>query len=558
MNSWLRDKRKWEEIRNNDEFAYLRSVLKGKYDEIKNSEIPVLKFSLFMENIKTGNRKVFENPYFERRKMLTVYTLMSLVYPEDPDNISRLEDIICAILEEYAWCVPVHLPADRLNSPCHIDLFAAETGLYLAEIKYILYDRLSPIVIERITKELDRRIIQSFKNNRFIFEEYRSNWAAVCGGSVGTILLYENFDVYMEVKPRIEKCMEHYLSSIDDEGVTSEGLTYLQYGLMYYLIYNDSLKNATYGRINKTRIEKLEKAAGFIADMNMSRDVKYSFADSGIKQSANVWYINYLRKNIDNELPAFYGSEVFSIKTSVAIRNFLMFESCTKGTAKNKMSYYKNFGCVVSRNDTYSIGIKAGHNQEEHNHNDVGSFVVVANNKQLLCDLGTPLYTAHSLKIENYDKVIERSSFGHNVPIINGMPQKYGRAFCGEMSVENNMVKIDFAKAYPVEMNNLKRLFELKENEIILSDAFDENVNWQERFVTESEPEVFVGKIKIECMTILFEEGKYTIDVEKIVTKNHSNEDRTVYTITLTPNVNSSEASFKFVFDDGTKREGIK
>ncbi len=555
MNSWLRDKKRWEEIKNNDAFSHLRNVLKEKYDEVKDLEIPVLKFSLFMDNITTGNRKIFEDPYIERRKMLTVYTLMSLIYPEDSDNISRLEDIICAILEEYAWSVPVHLPADRLNSPCHIDLFAAETGLYLAEIKYIMQDRLSPLVVERITAELDRRIIQSFRNNSFVFEQYKSNWAAVCGGCVGTILLYENPDVYMEVKPRIEKCMELYLSSIDDEGVSSEGLTYLQFGLMYYLIYNDSLKNATYNRIDNTKIEKLKRAAGFIADMNMSRDVKYSFADSGIKQSANVWYINYLKKNVNDELPAFYGTEVFSYKTSVALRNFLMFEPNNMGTSKNKMSYYKNFGCVVSRNDTYSIGIKAGHNREEHNHNDVASFALVANNKQLLCDLGTPLYTADSLKIENYDKVIERSSFGHNVPIINGTPQKYGREFCGEMSVENNTVKIDFSKAYPVEINKLTRIFELKENEILLSDEFDENVSWQERFVTETKPEYSDGKIKIQCMTMLFEEGKYTIDVERIVTKSHAGTDRVIYTITLTPAKKLTKVDFRIVFDEGTKRE---
>ena len=100
-------------------------------------------------------------------------TNMAQALIENTENILRLEDIICAILEEYTWCVPVHLPAERLNSPCHIDLFAAETGLYLAEIKYLLYDNLSPLVVERITTELDRRIVRSFKNNKFVFEEYK-------------------------------------------------------------------------------------------------------------------------------------------------------------------------------------------------------------------------------------------------------------------------------------------------------------------------------------------------------------------------------------------------
>jgi len=557
MNSWLRDKRRWEQIRDNVEYTYLRDILNEKYEEIKNQDIPPLRFSLFLESIKTGNRFDFENLYFKRREMLSVYTLMSLVYSENSEYIAKLEDVICAILEEYTWSLPAHLPADKLNSPCHIDLFAAETGLYMAEIKYVLFDRLSPLVIERITEELDRRIVSSFKNNSFIFEETKSNWAAVCGGSVGATLLYENLNVYMEVKSRIEACMSNYLESIDSEGVSSEGIGYLQYGLIFYLIYNDLLKNVTFNRIDNIKIDKLNKTAQFMADMNMSRDVAYSFADAGDRQVADVWFINYLKKNVNDELPAFYGTHVFSPKTSVAMRNFLMYEPIQNGTSINKLSYYKNFGCVVSRCDTYAIGIKAGHNQEEHNHNDVGSFAVVANNKQLLCDLGAPLYTMQSLKIENYDNVIERSSFGHNVPIINGIPQKYGREYFGEITVDDKIVKIDLAKAYPVEINKLNRIFELKENEIILSDEFDENVNWQERFVTEIKPEISDGKIKIECMTMFFDETKYTTEVEKVDTKSHSNTDRIIYTITLTPKVNLSDASFKLVFDEGTRREEI-
>jgi len=162
-----------------------------------------------------------------------------------------------------------------------------------------------------------------------------------------------------------------------------------------------------------------------------------------------------------------------------------------------------------------------------------------------------------SLKIENYDNVIERSSFGHNVPIINGIPQKYGREYFGDITVYDKIVKIDLAKAYPVEINKLNRIFELKENEIILSDEFDENVNWQERFVTEIKPEISDGKIKIECMTMFFDETKYTTEVEKVDTKSHSNTDRIIYTITLTPKVNLSDASFKLVFDEGTRREEI-
>jgi len=554
MNSFFKDKYRWERIGKEEKYSVLRDILSEKYEELKKTEFPQLTFSLFINGIKTGDRHAYESVYFKRREFLTVYTLLSLVYPEEQVYLSTLEDIICSILEEYTWCLPAHLPADRLNSPCCIDLFAAETGLYVTEIKHLLFDRLSPLVIERITNEVDRRIIRSFRNNHFVFEEYQSNWAAVCGGSVGAVFLYENLDVYMEVKPRIESCMRNYLSSIDDEGVSSEGSAYLQYGLTFYLIYNDLLKNITYNRIDNINIEKIRNIIRFIDGMNLSRDMAYPYADGGGKQAMDVFIVNYFRNNVSDDMPAFYGTNIFSLRLSSAIRNFYMYEPIVDGISENKTVYFKNFGAVVSRKDVYAIGIKAGHNGEEHNHNDVGSFSLVADNKQLLCDLGAPLYTMQSLKVENYDKVIQRSSFGHNVPIINNQPQHYGKQFFGTMTVDGNEVMIEFQNAYDTEIDKLTRTFYLYENEIVLKDEFDENVTWKDRFVSLIEPVISEGLVKIDCLNIMFDHNLLSVSFKKVVEKNHANNDTLIYLIDFEAKNNTGEAEYRFTFCEGTKR----
>lgn len=554
MNSPLNDKKRWEQIRAEDRYLPLRDILSEKYEQLKETDLPVFTFSLFINGIKTGDRHEYETVYRKRREFLTVYTLLSLIYPDEPIYLSKLEDVICSILEEYTWCLPAHLPADRLNSPCHIDLFAAETGLYVTEIKHLLYDRLSPVLVERITQEVDRRIIQSFRNNHYIFEDYKSNWASVCGGSVGAVLLYENLDVYMEVKPRIEKCMSNYLESIDDEGVSSEGSAYLQYGLTFYLIYNDLLKRETLNRINNVNIEKIRKVAKFIDGINLSRDIVFPYADGGGKQSMDVWMVNYLRNNVSSDMPAFYGTNIFSKRLSSTIRNYYMYEPITAGSSENKTIYFENFGALVSRKDIYAIGIKAGHNGEEHNHNDVGSFSLVADNKQLLCDLGAPLYTIHGFKAENYDKVIQRSSFGHNVPIINGKPQHYGKQFFGTIKVDGNEVVIDFPKAYDTKINKLTRTFSLLEKEIILKDEFDENVVWKDRFVSLIEPVISEGLVKIDCLNIIFDNSLLSVGFKRVVEKNHSNIDTSIYLIDFETKNNESKAEYRFTFDEGTKR----
>jgi len=560
MFSFLRDREKWEKIRNCDEYKVLRDRLEAEYNSLcKDKETPQLPFSMWFETIKTGERKKFEDLYFLRRKQMSVYALMSLIYPENKVCILKLEDILCEICNEYSWSVPIHLPADRLNERNHIDLFAAETGLYLAEIKYIFNDRLNPLVLERISRELDMRIIKSFKNNTYFFENCKSNWASVCGGAVGIVLLYENPDVYMEVKPRIEKCMSNYLEGIGEDGSVSEGMSYWLYGFGFYCLYNDMLKRYTFNRIDYFQNEKVKKIAGFFSGICMSNSTVYSFSDSSQKLSYDIATLYYLNKIMDVSVPSIECGDLAVWKFSWAIRAFLYYNPDTsKSEVKNGVSFYEKLQCYINRNDKYAFAIKGGHNKEEHNHNDVGSFVIVSDNKQLLCDLGAPVYTAHTMSEKAYDDVIEKSSFGHSVPIINGKGQGYGREYFGTLTVnENNTVKIDFAKAYPVEINKLIRIFELKENEIILSDEFDENVKWQERFVTEFEPVVSEGNIKIECMNILFDETKYTTEVETVNTKTHANADRIVYTITFTPKLSLSKASFKLVFAEETKREGM-
>lgn len=231
-----------------------------------------------------------------------------------------------------------------------------------------------------------------------------------------------------------------------------------------------------------------------------------------------------------------------------------MYEPVESGELANKTTYFKNFGAVAVRKDTYAIGIKAGHNQEDHNHNDVGSFSLVADNKQLLCDLGAPLYTMQSLKVENYDKVIQRSSFGHNVPIINNLPQHYGREFCGTMNVDGDVVRIDFNKAYNTEINKLTRTFKLEENEIILKDEFDENVTWTDRFVSLIKPEISDGMVKIDCLNIFFDEKLLSVDIKKVVEKNHANIDTDIYLIDFESKNNGDVAEYKFTFDKGTIR----
>lgn len=65
--------------------------------ELDKEKIPQLTEELFSLFERTGNRLEYEKAYFKRRKILTVYAMLSIMYGEQ-SHISRLEEIIKAIL----------------------------------------------------------------------------------------------------------------------------------------------------------------------------------------------------------------------------------------------------------------------------------------------------------------------------------------------------------------------------------------------------------------------------------------------------------------------------
>ena len=154
----------------------------------------VLKMSEYMEFCENGNRKNFETKYLERRNNAS-YLSIALWLTRDEKYIRPLTDHIFCICDEFSWCLPAHSfmwenpPVERVIK--YVDLFAAETARLLTEIVVSVGTILPYYVTERIRYELHRRIIEAFKEcDHFHWEDYRSNWPAVCAGGTLAALLH--------------------------------------------------------------------------------------------------------------------------------------------------------------------------------------------------------------------------------------------------------------------------------------------------------------------------------------------------------------------------------
>lgn len=111
---------------------------------------------------------------------------------------------------------------------------------------------------------------------------------------------------------------------------------------------------------------------------------------------------------------------------------------------------------MTSRDEAGSVqglylAAKAGHNEESHNHNDVGSFIVYKDGHPGIIDIGGATYSA------NYGNEWVRESAFHNLlPVIDGEGQQKGRKYAArQVSYQGSEGEVlfsqDFAAAYGEE-----------------------------------------------------------------------------------------------------------
>jgi len=103
----------------------------------------------------------------------------------------------------------------------------------------------------------------------------------------------------------------------------------------------------------------------------------------------------------------------------------------------------------------FYVAAYGGHNAQSHNHNDVGNFVVYADGRPVLVDVGVEVYTAKTFSARRYEIWTMQSSY-HNLPTINGVQQKDGAVFRARdvrhaASPTRASLSMDLAAAYPAD-----------------------------------------------------------------------------------------------------------
>ncbi len=516
---------------------------------------PDMRFSKLMLFPDIGERREYEDEYFLKRKRLNYFTLMFLLYREEKYK-KALEDCIWNICGEITWCLPAHIdytePVSRWQD--RIDLFAAETGGALAEILSLAGDSISKPLADFARSEIRRRVINSFlaEKNRFFWETTDFNWAAVCAGSVGIAMFYESDKEEIEMAlPRILDTMDCYLSGINNDGCCMEGLVYWNYGFGFFTYFADLLKKYTNGEKNLFELEKVHETAKFQFNMHMGETRCVSFSDAISKFMANAGLSGYLSKIYDDISPL--PSEWFEIKDEryrwfAFIRNFVWAVRSEADSFKpTEYKLYKDAQWYIRNTAEYSFAAKGGHNEEPHNHNDIGSFIFVSDDKQILADYGAGKYTRQYFHDERYTFLVT-SSRGHSVPIIDGEYQKNGKESRGRIiSASEKEFTLDISEAYGICGLSAVRKFTVYPNGIGVTDtiSMDREFNLTERFFTCIKPLCKDGVITIDGYRLSYDSAELEAEISEETFEGKYNKE-TAYLIDFKPKTVRDAYKFEF------------
>ncbi len=496
-------------------------ILPWARESASTTTMPATTYTLYRRFKVAGERPPYEGPYFEKRTLLTREVIAAWLDHSDA-RIDRINDLIWSICEETTWVVPAH---ERGGSVQFIDLFASETGCDLAQVLMVLGDRLPEEIRNRVRDEIKRRIMDPYLAHgaEYSWGSGRNNWTGVCAGSVGqTFLLLEDDPARLSqaLTTVLEQLDRFIKNAFTEDGASLEGIGYWNYGLSHYVSFAEMLRERTNGTMDLLGQEKMKAIAQYPGTVYLGNGVYASFADAHETSEVEPYLAARISQRTGaTELLGLVGNPT-DWRLNTLLRNLTWWDGTKVAEPPLREAFLPKSGIAKFVSGPAVLAIKAGHNDEPHNHNDIGSFVLCYDGVACLCDPGGGLYNADYFSKKRYDNVFA-NSYGHSVPRIGGKLQQPGKQFNGTIErTGDKSVAIRFENAYGIpELREASRRAALQDGTFTLEDTLAFNgagMEVEEAFVTWQKVEVNGNTARITTdkggLVITADQGIFTTE----------------------------------------------
>lgn len=519
----------------------------------------VVKATDYIEFAQSGNRNIMQDPSDANTN--AVLTLMLAELAEGKGRfIPQLMNGVYFLCEMTSWAFSAHLAGSQLShrplpdyDDTIIDLVSSDVGGLMSWVYYFFhkeFDEVTPQISKRMLHEIYKRHLEPYMHSdRYWWMAFNfkpgnmiNNWNPWCNFNIlqSFFLLESDRDKLADAVYRTMISVDRYLNYVHADGACEEGPSYWKHAAGKVLDYLEMLYRGTGGKISLFDNPQIRNMGEYISHSYVGDGWVVNFADASARGGGNSHLIYRYGQSIgsnnleqfaaylyDKDSLSWNGRDIYRILEALRVDKELQETVATGHKTPAFMWYPETEFCYFS-NERAFVAAKGGHNNESHNHNDVGTFSLWVNHVPIIIDAGVGTYTRQTFSSERYSIWTMQSDY-HNLPMINGIPQKHGRKYkATDIKATAKEFSVNLATAYPqeAEVTEWIRSYSLRRNRLTIKDRFSlasvkapNQINfltWGEVGIEEKEGIVTICindvKVKLQFNNKLFDVNK-----EKIV-----------------------------------------
>ncbi len=459
-------------------------------------ELKPLLATHYMVLYRTGLRACGYEEAAAKRRHALVNAVLTECMEGKGRFVDKIIDLVWAICEESAWIAPAHNNHmhDHMLSGVNenalpdvtdynfVDLHSSVTGCVLAMTYYFLKDRLdeeSPLICKRIELELMKRVFIPFKNHddmtwNGFYGHKINNWNPwiLSNIMVMTMACCKDEDFRTELMGRAMKKLDIYIHVCPPDGGCDEGPGYWYAAGASLYDCLEILYDASAGALNFFTEPLVKNIGEYAVKSHLKNGSFANFGDNGVKVGGNPLLLYRFGKHVNSESMQQFAAFRFQpekepwplggtnfYRDLKGVFGYDELKNATKAEFKpisdllpDTQHFY-----VHSKDDVVQFACKGGFNNESHNHNDLGSFILAREGWPVMVDLGCLPYQDKTFSPQRYEIWILTAAW-HNCVQVNGYEQHDGDQYTAKIlsaSIEEDkaVFEVDLAGAYEVEAN---------------------------------------------------------------------------------------------------------
>ncbi len=344
--------------------------------------------------------------------------------------------------------------------------------------------------------------LQAYRGMGAWFVRSDFNWNQVCndGLIIGSLAIAQTDPQYARVIiPAALKSLPRAIRNYAPDGAWPEGPSYWYYAMRYTAYGITALQTALRKDFGLTSIKGLSQAGYFPIYLAGPTGLYMNYADCGLNSHVSpmpcmFWLAETYKKAIfatfeKNALTS-HRANTFDIIWYIQANNIAGDSPKNKGQKKILDKYFRGKVEIVTMRSSWNdknalfVGVKAGYNQVNHGHLDLGNFVLDALGQRWASDLGSDNYNLPGYwsmgKGGQRWSYYRLNSQSHNVVMLAGKSQNvYGTAQIIKFNSAPNYATttIDLTEAYKPWSHKSTRKVSLTNGRraVLIEDNFELN-----------------------------------------------------------------------------------